>query len=121
MKRDNIFLTGTRRDVLAGESDLEGKSLANEKSRIRTRSRAAIEELTEVAQSPMIENADVFEPEEIGDLLFFVLRDPGHVDTLEGGLVDTPEEVEQYRNAVLAQLFKQIAKYGEFDVGRFDD
>jgi hypothetical protein len=104
MERDNIFLTETRREVLAGESDLSGKSLANEKSRIRTRARAALGELIEVAQSEEIENRNIFEPAQVGLLLGLLIDDPAVMPP--GGLTDSPSDLSvperhvEYRNDV---------------------
>jgi hypothetical protein len=135
MKRDNIFLTETRRDVLAGESDLEGKSLANEKSRIRTRSRAAVEELIEVARSEEIANADVFEPEVIGTLLYWILNDPSEMG-VPGGLIVTdadevdapddavneiPESLQEYRQRVVGEVSPSVMSVRNPNRGRFND
>lgn len=117
----DAFLTDERRAVLTGEYDGTESVRRTHQSRIRARARSAIQELTEVAQSPHIDNRDIFDPEEIGTLLFYILRDPRQVDPSAGGLVEPSEETQQYRDAILAQLWKQIAKYGEFDAGRLDD
>lgn len=119
MNRDNIFLTETRRDVLAGKAELKESSLTNEKSRIRTRARAAVEELTEVAQSEEIENDGVFDPQSLGNLLFWILNDPSHFDQL-GGLmagpgeeIDAPEEAVARHDEALAEYRRAV--YTEVD------
>jgi len=115
MERDNIFLTETRREVLAGESDLSGKSLANEKSRIRTRSRAALAELIEVAQSEEIENRDIFEPAQVGLLIGLLIDDQAVMPP--GGLIENPDETPdlsiperhiEYRNGVHSEVASQL-------------
>lgn len=73
MNDSTIFLTENRREVLAGQSDWSDASIANEKSRIRTRSRDALTELLEVAASPEIDNADVFNPVAVSTLLELLL------------------------------------------------
>ena len=115
MERDNIFLTETRRAVLAGKSDLSGKSLANEKSRIRTRSRAALAELLEVAQSEEIENRDIFEPARVGLLVGLLLDDsavmpPGGLSDHADGPPDlsVPERHIEYRNDVHSEIASQL-------------
>jgi hypothetical protein len=123
MNRQNIFLTDTRRDVLEGESDLSGGSLANEKSRIRTRARAAIDELIEVAQSEEIENASIFGPEKVGTLLFWITMDPSEID--HGGLVEptamASDEFQYYRQHVAGQVAPSIMSIRNPNRGRFDD
>jgi len=112
MERDNIFLTETRREVLAGESDLSGKSLANEKSRIRTRARAALTELIEVADSGEIENRDIFEPKQVGVLVGLSIDDPAVMPP--GGLSDSPSDLSvperhiEYRNDVHSEVASQL-------------
>ncbi|ELZ38660.1 hypothetical protein C471_09505, partial [Halorubrum saccharovorum DSM 1137] len=74
-----------------GESDFSEKSLTNEKSRIRTRTRTALDELIEGAQSPEIENRSVFDPEQLGILLYWVLNGPAMMGQ-PGGLVGTADQ-----------------------------
>jgi len=140
MDRNNIFLTETRREVLAGESDYTEKTLANEQSRIRTRARAALGELIEVARSKEIENRSVFEPGEVGTLLFWILDDPALMPgegAMTGGLVGTdpeppegvdpeiytqiPEELQQYRRMVHSETIQQLMKVDTPGTGRFTD
>lgn len=120
MSNPDTFLTDERRAVLRGEYEGSENVERTHKSRIRERARSALNELQDVADSPHISNHDVFEPKEVGNLLFYILRDPGHYGPDPGLTEEPPEEVKQYRDAVLAQLFKQIAKYGDFEVGRYD-
>jgi hypothetical protein len=122
---DDAFLTDRRREILDGatadDMDIASATHRQHRAAIKRQSRAALNELTQVAQSVEISNHDVFNPETIGTLLFYILRDPVHVEPpVEGGLVEPPEDVQNYRNAVVGQLFRQAGKYGEFDVGRFD-
>jgi len=63
-----VFLTETRRDVLNGEFEGPDATKRSHKSRIRTRARMALQELIEVAASPEIDNADIFEPDDVTDL-----------------------------------------------------
>lgn len=110
MNRENIFLTETRRAVLDGESDLSGRSLENEKSRIRTRARAALDELIEVAQSNEIENRSVFEPETLGDLTYWILNDPSQFDQMGGIVAQEGEEIDADEEAV-ARYTDELASY----------
>jgi hypothetical protein len=74
---DKVFLTDKRRDVLAGESDLEGNSLAVSKSRIRKRARLALAELIEVAESDQIDSSDIFDPEDMAQLIHAAMAPAG--------------------------------------------
>jgi len=131
MKRENIFLTDTRRDVLDGDADLSAGSLANEKSRIRTRTRAAVDELIEVGGSEEIENSDVFNPEKIGTLLFWILNDPADLeragglhqpvdDVPEGAIVGMSDDFRQYRQQVAGEVAPSIMSIRNPDRGRFN-
>lgn len=62
---ERVFLTETRRKVLEGEFEGSDATKRSHKSRIRTRARMALQELTEVAQSSEIDNADVFDPKDV--------------------------------------------------------
>lgn len=64
----NIFLTENRRDILNQESDWSDSAVANERSRINKRTKLVLEELTEIAQSPVIENENAFPPELVAEL-----------------------------------------------------
>ncbi|MUW15739.1 hypothetical protein GJ633_14740 [Halorubrum sp. CBA1125] len=133
MNRNNIFLTENRRDVLSGESDFSEKSITNEKSRIRTRTRTALDELIEVAQSAEIENRSVFDPEQLGILLYWVLNDPAMMG-FPGGFVGTsdeppegvdedhytriPDELQQYRSEVHSEAAQELLRVDQPGQGR---
>jgi len=118
---ENIFLTGKRREVLAGTDELSDDSRPVEKSRIRTRARMALRELEEVAQSDEIENRTVFGEEEVGRLLYWILQDPGSVrettteeDPWDAAKPYTDAHKQYIRNAHF-EIRKQMSK---FDVPR---
>ena len=133
MNRDNIFLTENRRDVLAGESDFSKKSLTNEKSRVRTRARTAVDELIEVAQSTEVENRSVFDAEQIGTLLYWILNDPAMMGQ-PGGLIGTddeppegvdadhytkiPDGLQQYRHEVHSEAAQELLRIDRPGQGR---
>jgi len=82
-QRENIFLTENRRDVLNQESDWSDSAIANERTRINNRTKLALEELAEVAQSPAIDNEKAFPPElvaELFDALFVPTIEPADYD-----------------------------------------
>lgn len=87
---EKVFLTDSRRDVLEGTTDLTEQSLYNAKSRIRTRARLALDELTEVAASPEIDNADIFTEQEIKRLVSLLLF--GHGGLMGGDVADNLPE-----------------------------
>lgn len=126
----NAFLTDERRAVLTGDYEGSESVERTHKSRIRRRARSAISELIEVAQSPVIENSEVFDPSEIGTLLFWIMHDTSQ--TTGGGLigeiedeslptVDYTDEFEQYRRAVHSEVAQEIMKIDHPERGRFDD
>lgn len=130
MSEPNAFLTDERRAVLTGDYGGSENVERTHKSRIRQRANSAISELIEVAQSPVIENADVFDPAEIGTLLFWIMHDPSQTTT--GGLVgevedeslptvDYTDKFEQYRRAVHSEVAQEIMKIDHPERGRFDD
>ena len=82
---ERVFLTDTRRNVLSSEFEGADSTLESHKSRIRSRSRMALSELVEVAESNEIDNEDVFDPREIHALL----------EALFGDL----EEIQPYHEA----------------------
>lgn len=76
---ERVFLTDARRAVLRDEFDGAASTEHSHRSRIRTRSRLALKELIEVAQSEEIENADVFDPGDIEALITALYTGDGFV------------------------------------------
>lgn len=116
----NAFLTDERAAVLAGEYDGDEAVERTHKSRIRERARSAIDELILVAQSEEIENADVFEPEKVGTLIHWLLRDPSQLEA-EGLVEGFTEEQEAYRTRVHSEVVQEALKLDHPEKGRFDD
>jgi hypothetical protein len=106
----DTFLTESRREVLAGEWDGEPSTERTKKSQIRTRARAAVGELIEVARSEEIENAEVFEPEEIGTLLHWILNDPSEMG-VPGGLIVTDAEEVDAPDDVVTEVPESLREY----------
>lgn len=107
---ENIFLTDSRRDVLNGDTDhLNSQSLANAKSRIRTRARLALDELIEVAASPAIDNEDVFEPEEVYTLISILLNGTGGLS--HGDEIPHPDELREQYDRYEAVAWKPYEDY----------
>lgn len=131
--RKNIFLSESRRNILDGSTDWAENSVTTEKSRIRGNAKTALDELTEIAQSPEIENRSVFDPEEIGTLLYWILNDPAEMGEF-GGLVGTsdeppegvpkeaytkvPEDLQQYRREVHSETAQELLRIDNPSQGR---
>ena len=129
----NLFLTENRRDVLNDRSDWTEDSVSVEKSRIRAKANLALDELTEIAQSTEIENRSVFDPEQIGTLLFWILNDPAMMGQ-PGGLVGAadqppegidedhytkiPDELQQYRSEVHSEAAQELLRVDHPERGR---
>jgi hypothetical protein len=130
---ENLFLTENRRNVLDGSTDWAENSVTTEKSRIRNRAKTALDELTEIAQSPEIENRSVFDPEEIGTLLYWILNDPAEMGEF-GGLVGTsdeppegvpeeaytkvPDDLQQYRREIHSETAQELLRIDHPGRGR---
>jgi len=71
---DNAFLTDRRREFLEGEYDLSRSKDRHLKKSLNDSTKTALEELIEVAQSPHIDNHEVFEPAQVAQLVEAVLR-----------------------------------------------
>ena len=132
---DNLFLTENRRDVLDGASEWSAASITTEKSRIRSKAGAALKELIEVAQSTEIENRSVFDPGEVGTLLYWILNDPALFPVEQrGGLVGTaddppegvseeaytkiPNSLQQYRREIHSEAAQELLRIDHPERGR---
>jgi hypothetical protein len=116
----NAFLTDERAAVLAGNYEGNEAVERTHKSRIRQRARSALDELILVAQSDEIENADVFEPDKVGTLIHWLLRDPSQLEA-EGLLEGFTEDQKEYRTKVHSEVAQEIMKIDHPEKGRFDD
>jgi len=106
----DTFLTESRREVLSGEWDGSPSTERSKKSHIRTKARSALGELIEVARSEEIENAEVFEPEEIGTLLYWILNDPSEMGE-PGGLIVTDADEVDAPDDVVTEIPESLQKY----------
>jgi hypothetical protein len=114
---DRVFLTPERQAVLEGDYDGAENTERTHRSRIRSRSRTALDELVQVAESPAIDTTEVFDPDDVFRLLRAIMSpDPMYVDG--GGLVggdldeDRPEvaSVDDEFNAYTDRLYVQLDK-----------
>lgn len=83
---DRGFLTDKNRDVLFGRYDGSENAQRNQESRIRSRAANALNDLTAVADSGNIDNADTFDPDQVYALLVALTIDR---DTFD---VDDPDD-----------------------------
>lgn len=112
---DKTFLTEKRRSVLIGEFDGSDSSERTHKSLIRTRARTAIRELIEVARSDQIDNADVFEPNDLARLID-ALMVPDDGLTPRWNFEDDPQEYRdtyRYQLALHGRLSHALDGYGD--------
>jgi hypothetical protein len=117
---DRVILTEKREQLLTGR--YEGKDVArrNQKSRLRKSAQTAIQELTMIARSPHIDNTEVFDADDMGQLLEAILRpdqqhlEPGEADPDDFTMFVSPEkytdEFENHHNAHLARLGRIVAR-----------
>jgi hypothetical protein len=132
---EDLFLTENRRDVLDGSTNWADGSVTTEKSRIRGKTKTAISELIEVAQSTEIENRSVFDPEQIGTLLYWILNDPALFPIEQrGGLIGTadeppegvseeaytkiPEDLQQYQREIHSEAAQELLRIDHPERGR---
>lgn len=122
MADDSLFLTETRHDVLAGDYNGADNVRRTHESRIRSKSRLAISELTEVARSQAIDTTEVIDPEELAQLVAAVMT-PDFSHTSSGGIagpttsesdartVDLTDDFRLYRDDVYFAISEVIDDY----------
>jgi hypothetical protein len=116
MTREKIFLTENRRDVLNSESDWSTQAIRNERSRIKNLARIALTELIEVAESSEIENADIFEPDDVARLIDSLMAPEGTAITPRwtyDGDADEYRDEYAYQLALWGRLDHTMRGYGE--------
>lgn len=123
-----VFLTDQRRAVLNNEYDGEDSTERAHQSNIRARSRTAIQELIEVAESPVIDTTEVFDPDDVFRLLRAIMSpDPthteggglyvgrGHEEAQEEGsdapILDVDDDYLAYSDRLYVQLDKLMRPY----------
>lgn len=84
------FLSERRRSIIEGESademGIADATYRQHRAAVKRQARLALEELLNVAASPVIDNSDVFEPEQIRALTQTLIRG-------SGGLADPHESI----------------------------
>ncbi|MBX0306065.1 hypothetical protein [Haloarcula salinisoli] len=120
---ENAFLTDRRRDYLAGEYDGSDSAERHLKYSLRESSELALSELVEVAESPLIDNTEVFDPDEVFRLLRALLS-PRQEDLEPDEFVTIVEpekygdEFVAYADALYVQMDKVMKPYRD---SRFPD
>jgi len=109
MADETVFLTDERRDVLNGEYDGADSTERAHKTNIRSRGRAALDELIEVAASPAIHNGDVFDTEQVYILISTLLRGRGGL--IHGEETPTAKEVREKVDHHKASAWKPEEDY----------
>jgi hypothetical protein len=78
---DRVILTEKREELLTGRYDGSDAARRNQKSRLRKSAQTALEELTMIAQSPHIDHSEVFDPDDVFQLLRALLApDQEHLE-----------------------------------------
>jgi hypothetical protein len=129
---DRVFLTPERQAVLERDYDGADNTKRTHKSRIRSRSETALEELIQVAESPAIDTRKVFDQGDVFRLLRAIMfPDPMHIDG--GGLIgpdldeDRPEVASvdddywAYTDRLYVQLDKIMRPYRDERFPPYDD
>ena len=101
----NAWLTPKRRKYLSGQTeDFSDSALHAHKYRIRDRARRAFNELIEVYESDMIDNSEVFKPDDMRRLINALMSD---FDGVPRNEFDDPlnhHEEYAYYHALLSEL-----------------
>jgi hypothetical protein len=112
----NAFLTERRREYLNGDYNLENSADRHIKRKIEQGSETALAELIEVAASPEIDNAEVFDPAEVACFLNALMAPEGTVITPRwkfDGDSSEYRDTYQYQLALHGRLDHAIDNYGE--------
>lgn len=113
---DRVLLNDKRKAVLNGEYTGSDAALRNQKSRLRESARTALAELVQVAASPEIDNAEVFEPNEVAHLLDALMVPDGASLTPRWNFDGDPSEYRdtyRYQLALHGRLDHALDGYGE--------
>jgi hypothetical protein len=126
---DRVLLTDTRKDLLEGDYDSSNPTHRNRKHRLKESSKTALDELIQIAQSPIIDNTEIFETEQVARLTRALLT-PDVVHTEGGGLwpgtedlpdeltVTVSDEYQQYQDRLYVVLDDPMHSYRD---SRFPD
>jgi len=126
---DRVLLTEKREQLLEGDYDSGDATHRNRKSRLKQSSEVTLDELIRVAECPIIDNTDIFEPGDVARLISALLT-PDHSQYSGGGLigpevdeddpasVDLSDEFRQYRDRLYVVLDEPMHVYRD---NRFPD
>lgn len=106
MAEPNTFLTEDRQAVLHDNYDGSSSTERVHRRNIKKRSQSALQELTEVAQSPHIDNSEVFDPSDVHALLTALLTPPSYTNPMTGEIPDADDDFLAYRDRMYVQIDK---------------
>jgi hypothetical protein len=119
MHRETAFLSDRKRQILDGkdadELGIAGGTYREHKAVTRDKALAAITDLCRVANSPEIDNKEIFTPKNVAVLIRSIMTDPYH---RERGLVGEDssqysDEFEPYRSEMYFAIDDAIQQYRE--------
>lgn len=101
-----VFLTDERRAVLEGNYEGEDNTRRAHKSNIRARSKTAISELIEVAESPHIDNSTIFDERQIAQLIGTIISPPHKTITPRWNFNGTDSEYREVYNDEIGLVWR---------------
>lgn len=114
--KTQVFLTDERTAVLNGTYQGAANTERTHKSRIRDRARTALKELIQVAHSPAIDNAEVFDPNDLARLIDALMAPEGTTITPRWNFDGDPADFRdqyQYQLALHGRLSHALDGYGD--------
>ena len=112
---DRGFLTEKNRDVLFGRYEGTENARRNQKSRIRSKAAASLNDLVAVADVGTIDNDDVFDPDQIYALLVALTTDRDTFGSDDPGDQHQKEIDPAFRGKVLGAVDEFRLVYHERD------
>lgn len=106
MGEPNTFLTDERRAVLNGNYDGADTTERVHRRNIKNRSRTALKELVEVAESSEIDNPDVFDPSDVHRLLVALTTPSGYSGPPTDPYSEAGDDWLAYRDRIYVQIDK---------------
>jgi hypothetical protein len=106
---ERVILTEQRERLLSGKYEGSDTAERAQRHRLKNSTKVAIDELIQIAESPVLDNSDVFDPDDVFRLLR-ALYTPSqdHLEE-ESGLIDHGDATPEYR-AYTDRLYVQIDK-----------
>lgn len=116
---EHAFLSDRRQQIVDGatpeEMEIESGTYRHHRSQTKHQSEQALQELIEVAESPVIDTRDVFDPDDVFRLLSALFTPDEYTGTVYPSS-DAPDDWLQYHDRLYVQLDKLMHPYRD---GRF--